>query len=627
IYFHRVLGSATVFTHLFYIPIILASLWWGRVGIGVAAGLVGLLLTSHWMHLTDNVPIDDYFRAIMFVVIAVTVVLLRDKLLATDIALKKQTIELEQRVRALSCLYGINDLRDQQDLTLEDIFAETEKLLKTALEHDSALRISIHRQDDDGQAQPVSPNASHLIAPIRVEAQPVGGIEIQWFGPREPDAGLLDHARQLADAVARRLGKIIEHENARAELERYRLHLEDVVQDRTEELIEVNRRLRNEIDERQKAEISLRESELQYRVLFENAKESIFIAQNDQICFPNPAVAALTGHPIERLLKSSFLDLVHPEDRSMVRERYVQRLAGEDVPHAYTFRIVAANGAIRWVEINAVVIPWQGQPATLNFLRDITDRKKMEAEVSQIEKMEAIGVLAGGIAHQFNNALSGITGNLDLLKFAVPDNPNVKRYSTAMHQAVRTMSGLTQQLLAYARGGRYQSQKYSLTVMVKDVLAQMGSTGDKHIRFETAFAADTPMVEADPVQMRMVMLAIFHNAAEAIDKEGRIRIETFRARLTPSEAEAFIGLPPGEYASLSITDNGKGMAEEIRNRVFEPFFSTKFPGRGLGMAAAYGIVKNHGGYIYIDSEPGRGTVVNILLPPCPAPEKNKKPEN
>jgi PAS domain S-box-containing protein len=617
IYFHRFLGTETVFTHFFYIPIILGALWWGRNGIGVALILVAILLVSHWVFRPDYVHLNDYFRAILFLVVAWVVVLLRGRILATEAALQKKTKELESRVRSLSCLYSINKLRENRQIPLADIFLETVKLLEKAVDVEPvAVRISYQGSFFDIKESLQNP--VRLAQPIAAEGQPVGTIEMRWPDNYPIPDDLLDMARQLIDTVAWRLGKIVEHEKARSDLDRHRLQLEELVRERTEELIAVNRRLREEINVREKAEIALRDSEKQYRILIENAAEAIYIAQEGHIRFANPALATLGGYPIDYLLKTPFLDLIHPDDRKMVADRYKQRLAGETVPHIYAFRIQTADETYRWVELDTVVIQWHERPATLNFLRDITDRKRVEASIGQIRKMEAIGLLAGGIAHQFNNALSGIFGNIDVLKLSVPENPHVQRCGDTMLQCAQTMAGLTQQLLAYARGGKYQSEPHSLNLLVKEVLHQVASTGDKRIQIDTALSPDTPMVEVDTVQIRMVMLAVINNAAEAIEKNGRIRIETFRARIDAAAAEAFPALPPGEYAGLSIIDDGRGMTEEVREHIFEPFFTTKFLGRGMGMAAAYGIIKNHGGYIYVDSEPDRGTVVHILLPPCGA---------
>jgi PAS domain S-box-containing protein len=499
-YFHGTLGSSVLFTHLFYIPIILGALWWGRRGISVALFLSLFLVASHWLYTKELFNVDDLFRAVLFLVVSVLVIAIRQKILSTEAALQQQ---------------------------------------------------------------------------------------------------------------------IIAHEKARAELDRYQVQLKELVRERTEALIAANRKLHEEIAEREKINTSLRESENQYRLLFENANEAIFIAQGEQIRFHNPGLTALTGYSNEQFTDGTFLSLVHPEDRKLVTNRYQQRLAGEPVPASYPFRIRAADGSTLWVEINSVLIQWQGQMATLNFLRDISARKKLEATIRQIQKMDAIGVLAGGIAHKFNNALSGITGNTDLLKYSLPDNPAVKRYSEAVFRSVHEMVRLTQQLVAYARGGKYQPEKQSLNALIDEVVSQMPADDEKQIHIETVFAADTLQVEADRLQLRTVLLAVINNAAEAITKAGHIRIETFSAQMDETAADAFTGLIPGWYAALSITDNGKGMPESVRARVFEPFFSTKFIGRGLGMAAAYGIIKNHGGYIFIDSEPGHGTVVNILLPAYP----------
>ncbi|MFZ1987249.1 MAG: PAS domain S-box protein [Desulfatitalea sp.] len=616
IYFHRFLGSETVFTHFFYIPIILGALWWGRSGIGVALILVAILLVSHWIFRPSYVDLNDYFRAMMFLVVGWVVVILRSRILSTDEALQKRTLELERRVRSLRCLYDINKFRESNHVPLPDVMMVTAKLLEKAFD-DMPVQVSIRYQENsfDGTGPlryPVS-----LTQPFIADGQPMGAIEVSWPDTHYMHLDFLESVQQLVVTVARHLGKIVEHEKARSDLDRHRLHLEELVRERSEELIAVNRRLREEIAEREIAELSMRDSEKQYRILIENAAEAIFIAQEGHIHFANPALAMLTGHPLDQLLETPFLDLLHPEDRKMVADRYRQRLAGETVPH-YAFRILTAGETYRWVELDTVVIQWHTNPATLNFLRDITDRKRVEASIGQIRKMEAIGLLAGGIAHQFNNALSGITGNIDLLKLTVPDNPHIQRYGETMLQCVQSMAGLTQQLLAYARGGKYQSQPHSLNLLVKEVLHQVASTGAKQIQIDTALSPDTPMVEVDTIQIRMVMLAVINNAAEAIEKSGRIRIETFRARIDAAAAEAFIGLPVGEYAGLSILDDGRGMTEEVREHIFEPFFTTKFLGRGMGMAAAYGIVKNHGGYIYVDSEPDRGTVVHILLPPCEA---------
>jgi len=613
IYFHLVLERATVFTHLFYIPIILGALWWGRIGMVVPLILSFLLIGCHWLRHVHASALDQFFRVCMFFLVSYVVVFLRDTIMSTQADLADKAADLQNRIQALSCLAAINRLRDRPTLSLDAIFKKTVRILgDIGFGMDTKVRLYYqnHRfgdREDNNEGVKIE-------SEIYAEDETLGRLEIVLPKSVGQDEKYLENARDLADTVAGRLAMVIVHEKARSELERHHLSLEDLVRERTEELVVVNRRLRAEIDERAKIEIALRESEHQYRVLFDNANDAIFIAQEGRILFPNPALSALSGFSREALLESLLFDLVHPEDLELVTGRYRKRLAGEPVPSSYPFRIVTARSTTIWVEINSVVIQWHGQPATLNFLRDITARKKIETTVGQIQKLEAIGALAGGIAHQFNNKLSAITGNIDLLRLSFPDHPQASRYCDSMFKSVESMTYLTQRLLAYARGGRYQAGRHSLRQLVLDAAHLIGDTGDKKIVIETEFAEDTPDIEGDSVQLGMVLREVIVNAAEAIEEKGYIRIGTHRARIDDVAAGAFLGLQPGEYAGLSVADNGLGMSPESCEKIFDPFYTTKFLGRGMGMAAAYGIIKNHEGYIYVDSEEGIGTVVHIFLP-------------
>lgn len=613
IYFYLALERATVFTHLFYIPIILGALWWGRIGMVVPLILSVLLLGCHLLRHAHLADLDIFLRICMFFLVSYVVVFLRNTIMSTQTALAEQAADLQNRVHALSCLAAVNRLREQHTLSLDAIFKKTVQILRDiGFGTDTTVRLYYQnhrfgdREDDDGGAK--------IESNIHLEDQTLGRLEIVLSKAAGQDDKYLENARNLTDTVAGRLAMIIAHEKARSELERHRLRLEDLVSERTEELVVVNRRLREEIDERAKIETTLRESEQQYRVLFDNANDSIFIALEGRILFPNPALTALSGFTRDELLESLLSDLVHPEDLELVTNRYRKRLAGEPVPSSYPFRIRTAKNTTIWVEINSVVIQWHGKPATLNFLRDITTRKKIASTVGQIQKLEAIAALAGGIAHQFNNKLSAITGNIDLLRFSFPDHPQMSRYCDSMLKSAKSMTDLTQRLLAYARGGRYQAGRHTLRQLVLDASHLIGDTGDKKIVIETEFAEDTPDIEGDPVQLGMVLREVIGNAAEAIEEKGYIRIGTHRARIDDVASGAFPGLQAGEYAGLSVADDGIGMSPEACGKVFDPFFTTKFLGRGMGMAAAYGIIKNHKGYIYLDSEEGLGTVVHIFLP-------------
>jgi signal transduction histidine kinase len=246
--------------------------------------------------------------------------------------------------------------------------------------------------------------------------------------------------------------------------------------------------------------------------------------------------------------------------------------------------------------------------------KNITERKNIQARLQEAQKMEAIATLAGGIAHEFNNALCVVIPNIDLLKTKLPDNEEINKYTQPIQSSAQRMAHLTSQLLAYARGGKYRPQQISLNNLVRDTLPFMKHLIKAGIVVETDLAEDSCYVEADRTQLQMVLLAAMVNAAEAIETEGYIRLNIGREQIDGEFAKGHPHLKPGSYVSLTIEDNGSGMCEETRIRVFEPFFTTKFQGRGLGMAAVYGIVKNHDGLVVVDSELGKGTVVRIYLP-------------
>ncbi|MBL7173867.1 MAG: response regulator [Desulfobacteraceae bacterium] len=251
------------------------------------------------------------------------------------------------------------------------------------------------------------------------------------------------------------------------------------------------------------------------------------------------------------------------------------------------------------------------------------EKKRLQAHLQQAQKMEAIATLAGGIAHQFNNALSSITGHTGLLEMEYPEDEKIMDYAKAMKQSAHRMAHLTSQLLAYARGGKYNPQTMSLSNFVEGTLPIIQHTLDPDIRLETDLPQDVMNVEVDRTQMQMVLSAIVAKSNEAIDPPGRIRISTRNMDIDQEFIKDHPGLTPGSYVCLSIEDDGKGMDEETRDRIFDPFFTTHFMGRGLGMASVYGIIKNHDGTTTVDSEIGKGTVVRIYLPAIPSAQARR----
>jgi two-component system, cell cycle sensor histidine kinase and response regulator CckA len=233
---------------------------------------------------------------------------------------------------------------------------------------------------------------------------------------------------------------------------------------------------------------------------------------------------------------------------------------------------------------------------------------------SRLEKgdMEAIATLAGGIAHQFNNALVAIVGSIDLLQMDLSGNPEVEKYASNMRSAVSRMTRLTDQLLAYARGGKYQPLRVSLNDIVETSFPQIERGVGADIHLEKHLNVSIQEVMADPGQLQMVLSALVENSKEAMVGAGRIRISTNEEFLGPDAAAP----RAGRWVSVEVADTGRGMTEAVKGRMFQPFFTTKLAGRGLSMAAVYGIVRNHHGWIHVDSAPGVGTTVRILFPPA-----------
>ena len=239
---------------------------------------------------------------------------------------------------------------------------------------------------------------------------------------------------------------------------------------------------------------------------------------------------------------------------------------------------------------------------------------RYEKYLMQAQKSEAIAALAGGVAHQFKNAMTGLIGNIDLISMSDKKNVDVSPYIDRIHPIIERMSKLTRQLLAYAQGGTYMTQVISLESFFDEVLPAVKHILEKQIQLEVALTDASCTVEVDLIQMRMVILAIVNNAKEAIVENGIIRVVVRRVQWDQMPDCISSELKPGNYACIGIEDNGSGMDDNMVRRLFEPFFSTKFTGRGLSMAAVLGIVKRHCGWIAVSSMIGKGTQVEIYLP-------------
>ena len=362
------------------------------------------------------------------------------------------------------------------------------------------------------------------------------------------------------------------------------------------------------------AEETLYRSTEKYQLLVENANDAIFVIQDGVIKFPNPKTEEMTGYYAEELGKILFHDFVHQEDREMVEQRYKRVLEGEEFHSPCSFRIMNIVGKELWVEINEVHITWEGRPATLNFLRDITEKRKQEVRLQEAQRLGVIGTLAGGIAHDFNNLLMGILGHTSLMLFDTgPSHPHFDHLKK-IEKCVESGADLTKKLLGFARGGKYEVKPTDLNEMIRKNSKIFGRT-NKNIRIRRKYQKEIWTVEIDQNQIDQVLLSLYVNASQAMPDGGNLYIKTKNVEFDENEV-LVTEAKPGKYVRITVADTGIGMDDETQQRIFEPFFTTRERGwgTGLGLASVYGIITNHNGIINVESEKGEGTVFSVYLP-------------
>ena len=367
---------------------------------------------------------------------------------------------------------------------------------------------------------------------------------------------------------------------------------------------------------RKNAEAALKESEEKYRLLVEHASDAIFIAQGESIKFPNPRALALVGYSARELEKMPFADFIHPADRQAVIERYQERLQGVEPGDVNVFRIRHKSGQYLTVQINSTAIVWDGAPATLNFLRDVTKQKEIEERLRQAQKMEAIGTLAGGIAHDFNNILSGIFGYTELIQLRITEDSELSAYLDAIIHAGNRARDLVDQILAFSRQSVHALKPTEMQYIIGEALRLIRSTFPSTIAIDCRIQEDCGPVLADPTQMHQIIMNLATNAYHAMEDGGGVLTIVLREVQIGSADPGDRVVPAGAYARMILADTGTGIDPEAIDKVFDPYFTTKAEGKGTGMGLSivHGIIKSHGGRIRVESTPGRGATFQIDLP-------------
>jgi PAS domain S-box-containing protein len=379
--------------------------------------------------------------------------------------------------------------------------------------------------------------------------------------------------------------------------------------------------IQRDITARKREAEELRESEEKFRQLAENIRDVFWITSPDlqQVLYVSPAYERLWGRSAAKASEHphEWSDAIVPEDRDRVYASFARLTTGE-ANVSEEFQIARPNGELRWVHSRGFQVrDAEGKVIRLTGIAsDITERRQFEAKFFQSQKMETVGKLAGGIAHEFNSILTAIIGQSELLLGDLPPGSSLARNATEISKAAVRAATLTRQLLAYGRKQILQPETLDLNRVLASMEGMFHHVMGGNVDTQIMPGPGLHEVQADAGQIEQVIMNMAINAREAMPNGGKLTLETANVSLDEESVGRYPELKPGEYVMLAITDTGAGMSEEVKVRVFEPFFTTKGVGEGagLGLSTCYGIVKQSGGHISVYSEVGRGATFKIYLP-------------
>ncbi|HXK16826.1 MAG TPA: PAS domain S-box protein [Polyangiaceae bacterium] len=375
-----------------------------------------------------------------------------------------------------------------------------------------------------------------------------------------------------------------------------------------------------DITERKLAQERVGEGEERFRVIAEQSMLGLVILQDNAIRFANQAVSDINGYSIEEMSNWDTRDMakaIHPDDLAFAMDQSRKKQVGGPGALAhYSYRIITKSGETRWVENYSRSIEYGGRPADFVTMIDVTARKQAELSLNQLSlsmertaKLESLGVLAAGIAHDFNNLLGGLFGHLDLARARLDADSAARSHLDLAHEAFERAKGLTGQLLAFAKGGVPVRKVGSLAASVRQC-AEFALSGS-NVKVELDLEPELHNAEFDSNQLAQAFDNILINAKQAMPAGGTLRI---LGRNVVAQRGPAPELPPGPYVKLSFADQGSGISPAILERIFDPFFTTKALGSGIGLTAAYAILKKHDGHIEVESQPGAGAIFHVWVP-------------
>ena len=372
--------------------------------------------------------------------------------------------------------------------------------------------------------------------------------------------------------------------------------------------------------QRRQAEGALRASEERFRALVENSSDALMLLDAEgRVTYMTSSSSRQFGWMPDQMIGRSVFDFVHPDDADAAAARMTEVITSPGKSVTREIRFGHADGS--WRIMEGVAVNRLDDPSVRAIVvnaRDITDRRKLEEQLRMSQKMEAVGQLAGGVAHDFNNLLTAILGYCNLMLDDMPSEDPLRGDLDEIRAAGERAAALTRQLLAFSRRQMLQPQVVDLNAIVRQMEKLLRRLISEDVELATKLAPDVMTVRVDPASIEQILVNLAVNARDAMPVGGRLTIETSNIDLDTTYAVTHVTMTPGRYVMLAVGDTGEGMDAATRARVFEPFFTTKEQGKGsgLGLATVYGMVKQSGGYIWVYSEPGHGTMFKVYFPPA-----------
>jgi PAS domain S-box-containing protein len=583
-YFHVVLNTGKVFTHFFYIPIILASLWWKRKGIVVALFLAAFLIFSDLFFGAEVVTANDYLRAGMFIVISFIVGQLQEHISRAE---QKTTKAFDERKKA------------------EQALRESEEKYRTIFETTGTATMIV---EEDRVISMVSTEFEKIFGYAKAEIE---GTENWGKFIVEDDLERMGdyHALRRNDPNAAPRNYEVRGIDKKGNLKDLLLTI-SIIPGTKKSVVSML-----DITDRKRAEEELA---LLAKVI-EQAAEGITVTDKDgTIQYANPAFERISGYTREEIIGQTHRILKSSKHNKTFPEVMGDTLARGEV---WTGHMISErkDGTTYKVEVSISPI-WDKTGAIMNYVaieRDVTHEAELETQLRQVQKMEAIGTLAGGIAHDFNNILAAIMGYTEMALYDVPEgNPGRRNLEQVLKAGYRGKD-LVKQIITFSRRSEQERRPMRVNPIVKEALKLLRASLPTTIDIRQNIEARSGMVLADPTQIHQVLMNLCGNAAYAMREEGGV-LEVSLADVVFDSVDAapYPDLNPGPYLKLTVSDTGHGIGRAVMERIFDPFFTTKRPGEGTGMglAVVHGIVKGYGGAIVVDSEPGKGSTFEIFLP-------------